>query len=354
MPRSLLLVAAVAMLGGCTASAVNPDAGITITGRALDGAGNPLPHAGVTLARSSLSAINNTCGLAILPDSTRTATTDDSGHYQFALTGADTQAGGNARCFEAASSAGDGGPASFADFPVQVDAVAVPDLQLWDAQLAATPGGGVTQFGWRPAPAALTGDLALDGQTLTLQGPDGPAWLVGVDKATGAASLPDELREDWAVKAQVVAHGAPRGSGVVFNLVARSAGVALAAGVQRPLSRGAPCSSPDTGLASPCPFTDGLLGTAVGGVGQVVVTLSAPAKPSRLVLRSATGGRDVTVESSGDGVSFTSVGSGNTGNGFAELSLSVPLPVRTFRVSFHVPGQTATSPSSLAELSLFP
>jgi hypothetical protein len=353
MHSKLLLAAVViAVLGGCTASAVNPDAGISVSGRALDGAGNPIAQANVSLIGSSVSAINNSCGVAFA-DSTRSAATDTTGTYRFSLKGADTQLDGNARCFEASLS-GDGGRQTLADFPIQVDAVTVPDLQLWDAQLVAQPGAAQEQFSWRAPTAALTGETALSTQVLNLTATDGVAWTTTLDKAAGSAVLPDAVLEDFALTAQLTAIGVPKGSGVIFSVAHRSSALPLLRGTALPLSRGAPCTSPESALSSPCPYTDGQLAAVPASVGQLTVTLAAPAIARHLLLRSVTGGRDVMVESSADGQTFTSVGNGLTGDGFIDVALTLPAPAATYRITFRTPGKAVTNPANLAELSLFP
>src|SRR5688572_20635981 len=101
-----VLVAICLTVIGCSASDVDPDATVRISGRALDAQGRPLSGAKVLLFKQAdfgeiilgtTLAIGTLSTICLLPDppavcnKARTVTTDRDGAYEFELKGSDTQ-----------------------------------------------------------------------------------------------------------------------------------------------------------------------------------------------------------------------------------------------------------------------
>src|SRR4051812_42095000 len=95
--KKILIPAAAALMGlvGCVESGLNPDDAVVMKGTALNENKSPITDTTLKLYRSANSA-------CVLPDHYRDVKTDSVGKYSLDLTGAETQSGDLARCFDLA------------------------------------------------------------------------------------------------------------------------------------------------------------------------------------------------------------------------------------------------------------
>lgn len=168
--RQTLLAAALLVLSSCTASKLQPDDKVAVTGKALGADGQPLSQAKVVLYKEpdigqvlfGMIEVTASWGAVCFTDnppdvcaSIPSATTDGSGAYAFSMLGKDTTGSGNsASTFDltirsAAQGNGLEGAAAQASFIVNSTQVAVPNLKLWDpaVSFAVSNGRGTVNFG---------------------------------------------------------------------------------------------------------------------------------------------------------------------------------------------------------------
>lgn len=261
-------------------SRVDPEAAITVSGRAQDVDGSPLTDravrlgSGITEGEVGLAIL--TVGVSCMSGSCRGDFYDTSasadGSYRFELRGRDTQSSfGEALSFLASTSAppSDGHPsgaAASARFRIQSEVVKLPALRLVDPALAVDGNGAEITARWRagaaPGPYTVTFEEAAAV----------PVWA----EATGAGELPVDARVLEDTAGQVVVSGtrtdATEGSDVVLEW--RSPSVGYAGGLGAPPSRGRPCTvMAGDGSSAPgpgCRLTDGDLQS--GGVEPFVCT----------------------------------------------------------------------------------
>ena len=200
-------------------------------------------------------------------------------------------------------------------------AVALPALPI-----AASPPGSTLE------PADGGTDAELDAYEWTVSDSSGrPVWR---EEAKGELAVPPEALEDFPGPGAMVAflsravrrYGGPLiGSTENYQRTIASAPVPIAQGSFVPLSRGEACAT-DLGPISPCTLTDGDLALIafpqptrpnrnsppVGGVTAAMVTLGAPAKVGRLVVRDLFGQARtpvvLVVEGSADGATWIELG----------------------------------------------
>lgn len=321
---------------GCGMSAVESDATVTVSGRALDASGAPLADAPVLLIRQadigqvvfgSILAVGTLSAICFAPDPpaicdrARTAKTDADGRYVFEVKGSDTQGSlGTEATMNVVFSGRSAKTSTTVSFVARDEEVTVPDARLWnlDADVAQRAGG--IQLSWRPLSRAAGAKASYSAQ---LYDADTGTALWTQPASGGRADLDPRLLEDKdgavAVGAAVELDGGEgigeaRASYLSPRLTVRSSAGA-------PPSRGRPCA-PVTGTGpsvgrfrNPCPATDGDLTqpaklTAKGGnpVTGVVVDLGRTRPVSLVVARGFSG--QLLVELSTDGTTYRTVATG--------------------------------------------
>jgi hypothetical protein len=230
------------------------------------------------------------------------------------------------------------------------DDVELPPLRPWASGFTVSDGPEGPRLSFAPAPSVpelppsaelpiIYQDADMASEPMEPSTPEPVVQLLGegglVWQQRQAASpwvpSPYVLEDFSGVEAQVRAASVgqwyfePLGaqfSDLTFRMEWRSPRVALPAGTRRPVSRGAACSPPPAQGA--CPYTDGKLATVEFGPpvepgpgddglspGSLTLTLDAPARPRRMVVR----GLETTLvylerlrvvlEGSGDGVAWS-------------------------------------------------
>ena len=229
-------VALALLFTGCfgPASQVQSSAGITATGTAQRQSGMPLSQTEVELIRhpDALQVVGDlfttvaTLGLACLSADNdlchafETAKTDSSGHYQYALRGADTQGStGEALLFtdfvRGSTPPGAVGPAGVGvDFYIQRDKLALPLLALWEDLGTEEDASGQIGFNWSALPSA-TGY-----RVVVSESGGGMVWNADAGSATSAsfdARVTQDLAGSWAVWAQSKTHDAAQSTDFDFT-----------------------------------------------------------------------------------------------------------------------------------------
>ena len=320
---------------GCSTSDIDPDATVRISGRALDAAGEPLSGASVLLFKQAdvgevllgtALTIGTLSTICLLPEppavcnEAHTATTDESGRYDYELKGSDTQGTLGTESTLTVVFAGPSAQGSTAvSFTAEETSIDLPDARLWRArpEVSQPPGGvGLT---WSPLPKAVADDAAysvelFDGQT------EAAFW--SQDASGGEAAIDPRILEDRpasvAIGAGADLSGGTGAGDLRVNYLSNRSPVEATAGA--PPSRGRPCAAV-TGskprLADPpdsCPLTDGDLTTpaqldAEGAsvVTGVVVDLGSVRPVELVVVRRFAG--QFLVEVSTNGKAWQPVGS---------------------------------------------
>ncbi len=336
MRRVPALVAALSLaITGCSASDVDPDATVRITGRALDASGHPLSGAKVLLfKRADLGeivigttlAIGTLSTICLLPEApavcgkARTATTAGNGRYEFELKGSDTQGTlGSEATLSVVFSGAEAQGSTSVSFVAGDTEVRVPDARLWRARPRLTSPGGPVRLSWSPL-----GDGAGDDVEHVVQALDADTGSVlWSQPATGTeAAVDPRVLEDRpatiAVGATADLPGGREAGDVRVSYLSARLPVEGSAGA--PVSRGRACAAvtgPQARLAAPtpgCPFTDGDLAAPArldadgrATVTGVVVDLGS-VRPVDLVVARGFAGQFL-VELSRDGRTFRPVAS---------------------------------------------
>ena len=332
MGKTLSLFAALAVLvAGCSFSSVDPDADVTITGRALDASGKPLVNADVLLFKQAdigevifgaVLAVGTLATICLLPDppaicdDAQRTSTDSDGRYEFELKGSDTQGtAGTESTMNVVFASKSGKASTSVTFTAEDTEITLPDARLWRAGPQVTQSAGSIRLSWQSLPAAAGGDPSYSAQ---LYEPDGS--LQWAQAASGSsADLDVRILEDR--DGSVAVNGYAELSGAVGADEVRgsylSARLPAQATAGAPPSRGRVCA-PVTGTAqvrdgrfSACGVTDGdldqaaqLKGRRGAVVSGVVVDLGSP-RPVSLVVARGFGGQ-VLVETSTDGGGYQS------------------------------------------------
>ena len=339
MRRLAWLLAALSLLAtGCQFSKVNPQATVTITGRAVRADGSALAGVTVRLFKEAdlgeaivgivltLGSLGSVC---LLPDApavcsqARTATTAADGAYRFTIKGADTQGliGTEATmdAVVADPSGGANAASTTVTFTVRTTNVSLPDARLWNAAPHVREGAGKVHLSWTPLPSAAGTGPAYSAE---LFDPTRQASVWSQPASGHSADIDARLIEDrpaaTAASARTSLAGAT-GTGSVHG-VYLSSRLPLTAIAGAPPSRHRPCST-ISGLAAPfaskpqpaCAITDGDLLTPAhlqspnaSVVSGVVVDLGAPRAISLVVVRGF--GGMFLVEVSSDGSTYRQVG----------------------------------------------
>lgn len=334
MRRVLPVAAALALAAtGCSTSEVDPDATVTITGRALDASGRPLPNAEVLLFKQAdlgellvgtTLAIGTLSTICLLPEApavcnkARTATTDHDGRYEFELKGSDTQGTlGSEATLSIVFSDGQAQGSTTVSFVAKDTAVGVPDARLWRARPQVPPPGGPVRLSWSPLGDGAGDDVDYAAQVIDT---DTGAVLWSQPATGNEAAVDPRVLEDRPASIAVGATaGLPGGSEAGDVRVSYlSARLPVDATAGAPPSRGRACAAvtgPQARLAAPaetCPFTDGDLAAPaqIEGGGNRTVTGAVldlgSQRPVDLVVARGFAGQFL-VELSRDGRTFSPV-----------------------------------------------
>ena len=336
------MLAALLTATGCHFSHVDPNADITVSGRALDASGKPLANTKVRLFKEAdfgeavigivftLGTLGSVCLLPNAPTVCRrakTATTDASGQFTFKLKGSDTQGliGTESTLDLVVSNPGAGAndPSTTVTFTVKQASVSLPDARLWAAKPAVREGGDTVHLTWPALPASYGSSPKYAAQ---LYDPTRQAATWTQNASAGGADIDARILEDKAAAAAVQVRtelAGASGAGSVHGVYG-SAKVAVRPIAGAPPSRGKPClattgftSSPNSDAVpqAKCTVTDGDLigvGNLTGKPNQTVtgVTVDLQAeRPVHLVVVRGFGGM-FDLEVSSDGQTFRQVGIG--------------------------------------------
>jgi F5/8 type C domain len=262
------------------------------------------------------------------------ATAAGDGSYTFPpIRGADTQGSiGEALLFSAWLS---GPPASApatapagvdADFYIQKTAVTVPALRLWETPGSEDDATGSPSFSW-PSLQSSIGSVADDYRLQITTAKGQIIWSAATPGSSTRVGIDPRVTQDFAGNWAIWAHRKIAGDATDFDLTWYSPSTAYASQGRIPLSRGKDCWLQGANGAvkqSPCPLTDGDLGTKLQPLpasqcpsGQtctpppqnnwVYVDLGAAMTVSALALYDVAFGSSssATVEGSVDGASWT-------------------------------------------------
>lgn len=335
----------------CSFSSVDPDAEVTISGRALDADGAPLTDASVLLFKQadigevlfgSILAVGSLATICFLPDPPsicekgQRVTTDADGRYSFELTGEDTQ--GTLGTASTMSVVFSGKPGSAAlTFTAEEAEITLPDTQLWAAQPRRR---GSTGLSWRKLPAS-SGSKPTYSVQLYAARTGAPLWSEPASGTRGTVDprILESAKGFIAAGASARPSGASGAGDLRLNFLSTKVAVSSSAGA--PPSRGRRCAAlTGTGPVrsakfGPCGVTDGELAQpsrlAVNGSGPVtgvVVDLGSSRRVTLAVARGFAG--QLLLETSSDGASYTVVatGSGTT----VGLTPNAPVTARYVRL----------------------
>ena len=201
------------------------------------------------------------------------ATAAPDGSYTFgSIRGADTQGStGEALLFSTwlrgpASSAPATAPAGVdVDFYIQATQVTVPAMRLWETAGIEDDAGGGPSFTW-PSLESSIGSPA-DDYRLQITAASGQIiWSAITSGSSTQVGIDPRVTQDFAGNWATWAHRKIAGDGTDFDLTWYSPSQAYATQGRVPLSRGKDCWLQGAGgpvKQSPCPLTDGDLGTGL-------------------------------------------------------------------------------------------
>lgn len=319
---------------GCGFSSVDPSSSVSISGRALNAAGNPLGNARVVLVKQAdlgevlfgtvlaVGTLSTVCFAPQPPaicEKAHVTTTDADGRYHFELKGAEvrgslgTEATMNVVFSQRSAS-------TTVSFTAHQNDVTVPDARVWDLGARVSRAGGRIRLTWRPLSRAAGSDTGYSAEVYDAR--SGAALWTQAGRG-GQADLDPRLLEDRRGAVAVSASAALGGGHGAGNARAGylSARLPVDASAGAPPSRGRPCA-PVTGngtvgdYASACRETDGDLGApaqlaARGGrtVTGVAVDLGRVRPVGFVVARGFSG--QYRIEVSTDARSWRSVATGS-------------------------------------------
>ncbi len=336
---------------GCVESTLNPTDTVVVAGKALAEDKTPLANTTLKLHRS----LNSTCFAA---DHYKDLQTDADGAWSHELTGAETQNGELARCFELRVPATEKGAFANVRFLMQVTQIDVPELQVWTGAVTVDDSGPGAQIAFEKI-ATTHGFEESAALGVSFNGGE-TVWNAAAPSSPVALS--EYVLEDFdGLQAGLVITRELRGSGTRFDYTFHSDRVAIAKGARVPVSRGAACQFGAQSFdASACPATDGKLLKMVPGevAADLRIDLPAPTKLSRLVVRelSHTPGATLVIEGSEDGGEtwqpLVTEGGDSTLGAYAEIELDPSAPaVDAFRL--RVTGDNEPKIFTLRQVSLF-
>ena len=370
LSRFLLLA-----LAGCSASKLDANSAVTISGTGLAQGGAPLSNTPVVFFKQLDVGELLTAGLQLTaslgticladPSNTscsnvRTTTTDGQGAFSFSLKGSDTQGSlGLASTIDlsvgdSAQSGESRGAATTEEFQVQVAELKLNDLRIWHPTTAFAAAGAMAAFTFDAFPygTTMTG-VAFQTDTSI------PVWS---QLAASGAALDVRLLEDThgtvMATAQTTESLASGGSATFYF---HSGQRAYTASSTAPPSRGAACfvqSTSGASALSPCVLTDGDMGTPFSPLPEpacstnsgcnaqannwAYVALTAPAPISLIVVRGLTS--SYVVETSSDATAWISAGVGSGGaQSFTVSTAARYVRVRALSPQGHVTGLSEIS-----------
>lgn len=149
MRRVSALVAALSVTAaGCSFSSVDPDASVSVSGRALNAAGKPLADTPVLLFKQAdigevlfgtVLTVGSLGSVCLLPDApslcrkAKTARTDADGRYSFDLRGSDTQGTLGTKATMSVVFATKATGSTTVSFTAEEPEISLPDARLWKA-----------------------------------------------------------------------------------------------------------------------------------------------------------------------------------------------------------------------------
>ena len=201
------------------------------------------------------------------------ATTAADGSYTFPpIHGSDTQGStGEALLFSAwlsgpAASAPATAPAGVnADFYIQKAQVTLPTLRVWETAGSEDDASGAPTFSW-PSLDSSIGSAADDYQLRITTTKGQTIWSAAASGSSTHVSIDARVTQDFAGNWATWAHRKLAGDGTDFDLTWYSPSLAYASHAEVPLSRGKDCwleGANGPVVQSPCPLTDGDLGTSL-------------------------------------------------------------------------------------------
>ncbi|REG28953.1 hypothetical protein ATI61_108496 [Archangium gephyra] len=353
--------AALVAVSGCTGSQVDPELEIQLSGKMLKEDGQPLADTLLTIHRSA----NSSCIFTLFGGlDWKSVKTKTDGTFSEELLGADTQAGGLARCFELRIPGSGAGSGGYASFLIQAETLQVPVLQQWTGK----PTAAASADGVSVSYEGLTASQAGNGGTHTLfvrQQSSGRVWVS--PEVSSPVPLNDDLLEDAAdLRATVSIFRQVEANKTRFSIRNEGSEVALPKRGRVPVSRGAGCTYPEA--PATCPFTDGNLGSTQSlpaGTLAVTVQLPAPKLLRKAVVRNlsmpiGSTTTELVLEGSTDGSTWVALANLRGSESliqstFHEVALSHPTALSQVRL--RAAGTTSDSTpfriEQLSELSLF-
>lgn len=216
-----------------------------------------------------------------------------------------------------------------ADFYIQAKQVTLPTLRLWETAGSEHDSAGDPRFAWSDLAGAV--GMSADDYKVRITTASGlTIWSASAAGSATSASIDARVTQDFAGNWAVQAHHKQPGDGTDFDLTWYSPAAAYASHGHVPLSRGKDCFLEGTDgpvKQSPCPLTDGDLGTHLSPLpapscpsGQtctppqqnnwVYVDLGAPTALSALVLYDVdfAAASSATIEGSLDATTWTPLG----------------------------------------------
>lgn len=284
MSRRLLVVAScvTALIAPVASAGAAPPPMLRVTGRVLAPDGRPAPGARVVLLEP-VSFVDVllafVCTIAVLPGlvapdvcypGTTSAVTDGTGRYTLLVPKGSRLAKETTHHLTITGTRPAGalrGPAIEASYPFRGASRTVPDLQLWNGGLSATPGAdGRTRVHADPLPARYGEQRSLPNASLHAgrgAGPFGRTTAFRLGPVDGDREVDSRLFEHGSEQLRAGASGTTGDVKVVLS--------AAAVGIRHtgaPLSRGRACwtyGDGDRVVPYPgCRYTDGLLSDEVG------------------------------------------------------------------------------------------
>ena len=335
---------------GVQSSNLDPNAAVTISGKAVGADGKPLANSRVVFVKEfdlgeligGLFVTAVSLGLACLSDQppaickqdAHIATTDSAGSFSFSTTAAQTQGTfGQASTMEVMVRGGvdAAAPTTMAEFVVQNTSLTLPDLRIWQPQVSWAQDRRPV---WDSLPASYGGSPVY---TVEFYDQRANQWWVTGPTHSGVrvdGRVLEDLRGKFDVAAR--AHGTANGTTVDYTYTSGSAPVQGYMGP--PPSRGAACApftSSGVGSFGSCPLTSGAVANGTNLIGAptgVVIDLGHPANVSLAVIRGCSG--QCRIDTSSDLVTWTAAG--RVAGPYATISVSSGGLVRYVRVTTDV------------------
>lgn len=313
----------VAAACGLQQSGLDPNAQVTISGKALAADGGPLAGTKVALIKEldigesigGLFVTAVTLGLACLSNhppalcanNSHVATTGTDGSFTFSIKGSDTQGSvGLASTMEVMTRAQllpdqTAGAVAMEEFTVEATSLQLPDLRTWTPSLSWSADAQTVRVGWPPLPSSGYGGeprYALEFDDSHLK----PAWVTG--SVTPNDSIDARLIEDSSGGVHVVARASGTASGTTVDFTYLSGSIGANGTAGAPPSRGAACAPViASGIGqfnARCPLTSGdfgnsfVTGSAPSGA---VIDLGTERAVSLVVVRGCSGQCHISVSS---------------------------------------------------------